>query len=91
MPPMLHASGSAAGPIQDAGHAALAALIHADCAVVPDGSVAVNDTLVIVADGTTLPYTAKATPNYPSRQFDQSGNQAAELASIVLAIITRTP
>ena len=74
------------GADESADAAALAALINADYSIVPDGSVAVNDTLVIVSDGTTYTYTGKATANYVARQFDQSGDQAAELASIVLAL-----
>jgi hypothetical protein len=71
--------------------AALAALINADYAVVPDGSVVVGDTLVVVTVDdlgvtNTYTYTAAAAASYTTRTFDQSGNQAAELASIVLAL-----
>lgn len=74
----------------------LTALLNADYAVVPDGSVVVGDTLVITTtcDGHgsepcpthTYTFTAAATPSYSTSVFDQSGNQAAELASLVLAI-----
>jgi hypothetical protein len=69
----------------------LAALINADNTITPNGSVSVGDTITVVttddAGGSnTYTYTAAASPSYTTRVFDQSGNQAAELASIVLAL-----
>lgn len=69
----------------------LAALINADYTIVPNGSVSVGDYITVTTTddaggANTYTYTAAASPNYANRVFDQSGNQAAELASIVLAI-----
>lgn len=69
----------------------LAALINADATITPNGSTNVGDTITVVTvddtgASTTYTYTAAASPVYASRIFDQSGNQAAELASIVLAL-----
>ena len=72
----------------------LAALINADYAITPNGSVSVGDTITVVTTddasqagvSNTYVFTAAATPSYTTRVFDQSGNQAAELASIVLAL-----
>jgi hypothetical protein len=65
---------------------ALSKLINADWSIIPDGSVAVNDTLTVTTNEDTYVFTAAAAPDYPNRVFDQAGNQAAELASLVLAI-----
>lgn len=71
----------------------VAALINADYAITPNGSVSVGDTITVVTTcnepqcpGHTYVYTAAAAASYANRVFDQSGNQAAELASIVLAL-----
>ncbi|MCK9358166.1 MAG: hypothetical protein M0R22_13650, partial [Dehalococcoidia bacterium] len=67
--------------------AELVKLINADWAITCDGSITAADTVTIKADGTDYVYTAKnGSPNYALRQFDMSGNAAAELASLVLAI-----
>jgi hypothetical protein len=86
----------AGGADADADVVALCALLNADYSIVPDGSVAVGDTIVVTTTcdghgtepcpGHSYTYTAAAAPSYATRVFDQSGNQAAELASIVLAL-----
>ncbi len=80
---------STAGATDTLDAAELAKLINADWSIIPDGSVAVGETLIIVTDEGRYVYTAAAAPVYADRVFDQSGNQAAELASIVLAINDR--
>ena len=69
----------------------LAALINADNTITPNGSVSVGDTITVAttddAGGSySYTYTAAASPSYANRVFDQNGNQASELASIVLAL-----
>ena len=74
------------GTDEEADAAQLAALINADYAVLVDGSVTVGDKVTIVTDEGTFVLTAAAAADYPNSVWDQSGNQAAELASLVLAI-----
>ncbi len=81
--------------------AALAAMLNADNTITPNGSVTAGDTITVAAScdghgayagaepcpGHSYVYTAvNGSPDYSDREFDMSGNQAAELASIVLAL-----
>lgn len=74
------------GADEAADAAQLAALINADYAVLVDGSVTAGDKVTIVTDEGTFTLTAAAAADYPASKWDQSGNQAAELDSLILAI-----
>jgi len=64
----------------------LCKVLNADYAVLVDGSVAVGDRLIITTDEGVHTLIAAATPVDTTGTWDQSGNQAAELASLILAI-----
>ena len=65
---------------------ALANLINTDYVIATDGSITVGVTIVVTTNEDAVTFTAAAAPDYPNHIFDQSGDAAAEVASIVLAI-----
>jgi hypothetical protein len=65
---------------------ALANLINTDYVIATDGTIELADTIVVTTNEAAYTFVAAAAPDYPNRIFDQSGNAAAQIASIVLAI-----
>ena len=78
---------STAGGTDTLDAAELVKLINADYAVLVDGSVTAGDYVAFVTDeGSNRLIATNGTPDITVGEWDMSGNQAAELASLVLAI-----
>ena len=75
-----------AGATDTADALAFANLLNTDYVIATDGSITVGVTIVVTTNEGAVTFTAAAAPDYPNHIFDQSGDAAAEVASIVLAI-----